>query len=172
MQTEFRFGWTSVVAAALLLLPLTASAIRGARTAARCARHLRPAVSKACALRARREQRIWRRSSAAADAFRYWNAVAVDASGLDHTPPGPGETRQFAEQLGPGRASRAIAIVHIAMFDAVNAIAGGYESYTRIWPAPRGASIEAAIAQAAHDTLVNVFPAQTAAFDELSETWI
>ena len=49
----------------------------------------------------------------------YWNQVAIDASGLDHTPPAPGENRVFHEQLGPGRASRAIAIVQIAVFDAI-----------------------------------------------------
>src|ERR1051326_2272263 len=97
----------------------------------------------------------------------YWNRVAIDASGLDHTPPAPGENRVFHEQLGPGRASRAMAIVHIAIFDSINAITGGYESYTGIAP-PRGhTSIEAAIAQAAHDTLEALFPAQAATFDQL-----
>ena len=56
-----------------------------------------------------------------------WNRIAIDASGLDHTPVAPGETRTFGEQLGPGRASRAMAIVHIAIFDSVNAIFGGAE---------------------------------------------
>ena len=55
---------------------------------------------------------------------RRWNEIAIDASGLDHTPVAPGENRVFGEQFGPGRASRAMAIVHIAIFDAVNAIAG------------------------------------------------
>jgi hypothetical protein len=96
---------------------------------------------------------------------RHWNAIAVDASGLDHTPVAPGEARTFGEQLGPGRASRAMAIVHIAVFEAVNAIAGGYESYTGLRPAPPGASLDAAVAEAAHDTLVAVFPSQAAAFD-------
>ncbi|HUK82094.1 MAG TPA: hypothetical protein VLZ12_05615, partial [Verrucomicrobiae bacterium] len=97
----------------------------------------------------------------------YWNKIAVDASGLDHTPPAPGENRVWAEQYGPCRASRAMAIVHIAMFDAFDAIAGGYESYTGIAPARGRASIEAAIAQAAHDTLVALFPAQAATMDGL-----
>ena len=43
-----------------------------------------------------------------------------------------GDPRVFGEQLGPGRSSRAMAIVHIAMFDAVNAIARRYRSYTGI----------------------------------------
>jgi hypothetical protein len=108
-----------------------------------------------------------RRFAVAADTLRYWNQVAVDASGLDHTPPAAGEDRGFGEQLGPGRSGRAMAIVHIAMFDAVNAIVGGYQSYTGIPRAPRSASIDAAIAQAAHDTLIAVFPSQRARLDEL-----
>jgi hypothetical protein len=95
-----------------------------------------------------------------------WNQIAIDASGLDHTPVQPGEERVFGEQLGPGRSSRAMAIVHIAMFDAVNAIAGGYRGYAGVGPAAENASMDAAIAQAAHDTLVAVFPSQAATFDQ------
>jgi hypothetical protein len=95
----------------------------------------------------------------------HWNHVAIDATGLDHTPVAPGEARTFGEQLGPGRSSRAMAIVHIAMFDAINAIIGGYESYTGLPRARRDTSIRAAIAQAAHDTLVALFPSQAAHFD-------
>jgi hypothetical protein len=96
---------------------------------------------------------------------RRWNAIAIDASGLDHTPVAPGENRTFGEQLGPGRASRAMAIVHVAIFETVNAIAGGYESYTGLPRAPFGTSLEAAVASAAHDTLAALFPSQSAAFD-------
>jgi hypothetical protein len=97
----------------------------------------------------------------------YWNRVAIDASGLDHTPVAPGESREFGEQLGPGRASRAMAIVHIAMFDAVNAVSGGYQSYTGLPHARPGTSPIAAVAQAAHDTLVELYPSQAASFDAL-----
>ena len=69
-----------------------------------------------------------------------WNQIAIDATGLDHTPVAPGENRVFGEQLGPGRASRAMAIVHIAIFDAINAILGGYQSYTGIESAPHPVS--------------------------------
>jgi hypothetical protein len=103
----------------------------------------------------------------AADRLRYWNRIAVDASGLDHTPLAPGEDRVYGEQFGPGRSARAMAIVHIAIQDAVNSILGGYESYTRIPRASAGASVDAAIAQAAHDTLVTVFPSQASSFDAL-----
>ncbi|HLB16586.1 MAG TPA: phosphatase PAP2 family protein [Burkholderiales bacterium] len=108
-----------------------------------------------------------RRGSDTASRIRHWNEIAIDASGLDHTPVGPGESRVFGEQIGPGRASRAMAIVHIAIFDAVNAIAGGYRSYTGLARAPDDASMDAAIAQAAHDTLVALYPSQQAALDAL-----
>ena len=68
--------------------------------------------------------------------LRYWNEIALTAVALDHTPVAPGEDRVFGEQFGPPRTSRALAIVHIALFDAVNAITGGYQSYTDLGSAP------------------------------------
>jgi hypothetical protein len=105
-------------------------------------------------------------SAGAAQVLCNWNQIAIDASGLDHTPVAPGETRVFGEQLGPTRSSRAMAIVHIAMFDAVNAIIGRCDSYTRARPASRRASVNTAIAQAARDTLVALFPSQQPTFDQ------
>src|SRR5215510_2082217 len=105
------------------------------------------------------------RQRVAIDIVRHWNQIAIDASGLDHTPVADGDTRVFGEQFGPTRASRAIAIVHIAIFDAVVAINGGYRSYTGISPAPKDTSTDAAVAQAAHDTLSALFPSQAANFD-------
>lgn len=103
-----------------------------------------------------------RPSTRALERLHHWNSIAVDASGLDHTPVAEGEDRNFGEQLGPGRASRAVAIVHLAIYEAVNAIDGGHESFTGLARAPKSASIDAAIAQAAYDTLVEVFPSQSA----------
>jgi hypothetical protein len=95
--------------------------------------------------------------------LRHWNEVAVNSSGLDHTPVPLGDPRIFGEQLGPARSSRAIAIVHIAIFEAVNAIKGGYQSYVGLPRVNPGASVDAAVAQAAHDTLNALFPSQAAA---------
>ena len=67
----------------------------------------------------------------------HWNHIAIDASGLDHTPVSAGESRVFGEELGPGRSSRAMAIVHIAVFDAVNADRGRATRVTRPPPRPR-----------------------------------
>jgi len=112
-------------------------------------------------------QRRRRRRPGALESLRHWNEVALDATGLDHTPTTPGERRVFGEQFGPGRSSRAMAIVHIAVFDAMNAIIGGYQSYTDPRVAPPATSIEAAAALAAHDTLVALFPSQKDELDDI-----
>jgi hypothetical protein len=107
------------------------------------------------------------RAHDAAGALLRWNRIAIDASGLDHTPVAAGETRTFGEQLGPGRSSRAMAMVHIAMFDAVIAIVPRYKPYSALKAPPPLTSMQAAIAQAAHDSLVAEFPSQAAHFDDL-----
>jgi hypothetical protein len=99
------------------------------------------------------------------DSLHRWNVIAINASGLDHTPVAPGENRVFGEQLAPGRASRAMAIVHIAMFDALDAVVGGYTSYTGTQARHGPMSVDAALSQAARDTLAAMFPSQTATFD-------
>ena len=99
------------------------------------------------------------------DSLHRWNVIAINATGLDHTPVAPGENRVFGEQFGPGRASRAMAIAHIAMFDALDAIVGSYASFTGTQAAPGPMSVDAAISQAAHDALAAEFPSQTPIFD-------
>lgn len=96
----------------------------------------------------------------------HWNEVAINASGVDHTPVSPGDPRAFGEQIGPGRSARAIAIVHIAMFDALIAVNGGYRSYTGLSHVSGQVSTKAAVTYAAHDTLVALFPSQRASFDD------
>jgi len=123
---------------------------------------LGPRFEAAPALRDAPRHRPTRRGADTLARLRYWNEIAIDASGLDHAPVQPGEARVFGEQLGPGRSSRAMAIVHIAIFDAVNAIAGGFRSYTGLTPARAETSMDAAIAQAAHDALVALYPSQRA----------
>ncbi len=103
-------------------------------------------------------------SSSASVELTSWNQIALDAVWRDATPPAPGEKRVTGEQGGPTRASRALAIVHIAIYDAVQSIAGVYEPYTAM-PNDSHASMGAAIAVAAHDTLAQLFPSQKADFD-------
>lgn len=88
----------------------------------------------------------------------HWNHIAINASGLDHSAFG------FKEQLGPVRAARAEAIVHIAIFDAANAATGQrFEPYL-LKETRAGASVEAAIAQASYETLSKMFPSQIGHF--------
>lgn len=90
----------------------------------------------------------------------HWSSVAVDTSGRDHTALGA------HEQLGPTRSSRAMAMVHVAMHDAIQAIQGRYETYLPQPPAPPDASIQAAVAVAAHDVLVALYPNQLPGIEE------
>lgn len=93
-----------------------------------------------------------------------WNAIALQAVVADHS-----GTYGAPERGGPTRTSRALAIVHIAIFDAVNAIVGGYEPYIEVTGLPDetldNASVAAAVAQAAHDTLEVLYPNQAGVFD-------
>jgi hypothetical protein len=86
---------------------------------------------------------------ATAEVIHEWNALletVIPVGGL--TPP-----RQYA-------------MLHIAMFDAANSIERKYGRYRfNVWASPV-ASPEAAAAQAAHDVLVNLYPASTAVFDQ------
>src|SRR5262249_59458258 len=88
-----------------------------------------------------------------------WNEVALEAVAQDHS-----GTFGPPEQGGPTRTSRALAIVHAAIHDAVSAIDGSYEPYLAHLQAPRHASLDAAVAQAAHDTLAGLYPAQRDVF--------
>jgi hypothetical protein len=86
------------------------------------------------------------------NAVTHWNTVATNA---------------FAPSQGtnPMAQSRALAILHAAMHDAVNAINRRFEPYTPgVLPAPR-ASLDAAVAAAARDVLVTFVPDQAAMID-------
>jgi hypothetical protein len=89
------------------------------------------------------------------DAAFYWNAVLLDALLRDDQKPKPQR-----EQGGVTRASRAAAIVHAAIHDAVNGVDRRYTPYLIQDRAPAGASPDAAAAGAAHATLVGLYPSQ------------
>src|SRR5687767_10138363 len=55
----------------------------------------------------------------------------------------------------PFNAARIAAATHVAIFEAVNAIAGTRQPYTGTVSAPHGASPDAAAAVAAHDVLLH-----------------
>ena len=59
---------------------------------------------------------------------------------------------------------RSYAMVHAAMFDAVNSIDGTHTAYLVDVPGSQNASIDAAAAQAAHDVLVSLYPTRASVF--------
>jgi hypothetical protein len=86
-----------------------------------------------------------------ADVVTDWNAT-LEAALRNPTP-------------SPAVQVRASAIVHGAIFDAVNGIARKYTPLRVTDPAPPGARAEAAATQAAYTTLVSLFPTKQAVFD-------
>ncbi|MGQ0543603.1 MAG: vanadium-dependent haloperoxidase [Blastocatellia bacterium] len=83
-----------------------------------------------------------------ADAVSDWNAIAQQAT-ITGARPGPSGVID-------------VAMVHAAIYDAVQAIEGEYEPYYVDIPGASGSPL-AATAKAAHDVLVSRFPAQAAA---------
>ena len=91
---------------------------------------------------------------ARADAVVDWNAIASQAIATATAAgrPAPGNFLDFA-------------IVHAAMYDAVQAIDMRFKPYHVVIPGASG-SPAAAAARAAHDVLVNLFPAQAGILDK------
>src|SRR5262245_29154386 len=81
---------------------------------------------------------------AGADPVSHWNMVSVQATLT------AGENGAVA--------SRTLAIVQVAIHDTLNAIDSRYERYAFAGDAPSGASVDAAVAAAARDSLVGVIP--------------
>jgi hypothetical protein len=100
-------------------------------------------------------------------AVLHWHEAMVQAVQYDYVPPAPGENRVYLQHPGPTHASRAVAIVALAVFDALNAIYGRYPSYAGVPRAPSDTSPDAAVAQAAHDALSALWTAQRPHFDKL-----
>ena len=65
----------------------------------------------------------------------------------------------------PGEAAVYMGLVHAAIYDAAVAVSGGYRPYHVSPVVPPGASLDAAVATAAHRVLVELFPAQEADLD-------
>jgi hypothetical protein len=110
-------------------------------------------------------ERLEERCLLSADIVMQWNQYALNAVQNDYN------VGQPSEQGGPTATSRALAIVQASVYDAANAVDPTYTPYLFSTQAPPGASLNAAVAQAAHDTLVALFPNQSATFDaELAQS--
>src|SRR4029453_9749063 len=87
------------------------------------------------------------------DVVTDWNNAALDAIRTDRT--------------APPIASRSLAIVHVAIYDAVNGIARTHEPYLGRSSGCSSAPRVAAAGAAAHQALVSLFPSHTSTFDAL-----
>src|SRR5262249_17903047 len=67
----------------------------------------------------------------------------------------------------PPIASRSLAILHVSIYDAVNGIIRTHEPYLVHSAVSGSASREAAASAAAHEALINLFPASASTFDAL-----
>jgi hypothetical protein len=90
---------------------------------------------------------------AKADTVLDWNAIAVATAASN-----------------PFNQARIVAITQLAVFEAVNAIQGGYEPYLGTIVAPASASADAAAIAAAHAVLKNYVPSAAAALDAARTT--
>ena len=69
-----------------------------------------------------------------------------------------------ATSMGPPLAARAMAMTHLAMYEAVNSIDRTYAPYKGFYATPAGTDKAAAAAQAAHDVLASVYPSRAGIF--------
>lgn len=97
------------------------------------------------------------RAASAADPIAAWNQISEQAVRTAGHPP-PVAALDFA-------------IVHLAIYDAVESIDRNFEPYYKRVPHASGSPVAAA-AKAGHDTLVGLFPTQSAALDADYEAYL
>src|SRR5499433_3314685 len=90
-------------------------------------------------------------ASARADVITDWN-VTTNALVANH--------------VGNNPRLRTLAMVHVAMSDAINTVQNRYTRVVATLPAAPGASAEAAAATAARQILTKIYPEQTAKIEE------
>jgi hypothetical protein len=101
-----------------------------------------------------------------------WNATTINATVAAGKVLRDEDGKIVKRPTGPGpiTVSRNQAIVHTAIYDAVNAITRNHESlyvnFDASDPRVTGAAPEAAVSGAAYTALVNLYPDQKATFDE------
>ena len=101
-----------------------------------------------------------------ANAVGYWNKIATDTINV------PASTSGTPEEQRPSVFTD-LATVHVAMYDAVNAIAGTHKAFAVTPAAPAaGASQEAAAAAATYGVLKALFPSRTAQYQTAYDAYV
>jgi len=91
-----------------------------------------------------------------ADVVSDWNVLAVDAG--------------YAARATADQHARSMAIMHVAVFEALNSLEPRYAPYRARLRAEGGASADAAAASAAYHALVRLFPDQVKTFEPAWQT--
>lgn len=91
-----------------------------------------------------------------------WHSIAIDVTAMDHRALLAVNPATFHEQLGPARTARAMAIVHLAMYEAAIRF-DNPRKFSSMLPGDEikpkaGASRDAAIVEAAYQTLSSLYP--------------
>ena len=76
------------------------------------------------------------------------------------------------EDVSPTMAARSLAILHVAIYDAVHAVDATYLPYYVNVAAPPGTSAEVAAVSAAHDVLQYLYPSEGARYDAMLEAFL
>ncbi len=91
------------------------------------------------------------------DYILIWNEIALEANRVSHTD-------GSKEQNGPTLSSRAMAIVHLAMYDAYAGVTNdpvNFPPYSAaLPPVPPGATVQEAVGGAAYGALIDLYPSQ------------
>jgi hypothetical protein len=90
-------------------------------------------------------------ASAHAGVVTDWNRAALDAI--------------RATRAAPPQASRALATLHVAIYDAIDGITRSHERYFVRSDVPASTSVDAAASAAARAVLVALFPSEATSFD-------
>lgn len=100
------------------------------------------------------------------DVIAYWSQIAANTVNVPAAATGTPEERRPVYNLD-------LATVHVAMFDAVNAIDGSYQRFAaQPTTATAGASLEASAAAAAYHTLKGLFPNRTAQYQAAYDSYV
>ena len=94
----------------------------------------------------------WACAATAVDELEFWSDEALSIVRMD--------------QVNPPRMSRATAILHIAIFDAVNAVEREYEPYHFDAAVTEAVDLRAVVAGASREVLRRVYPACTSLIEE------
>lgn len=93
-----------------------------------------------------------------ADPVLDWNALMIDAIRVDNS--------------GPTLSSRNLAVLHAAIYDAVNSIERTHQPYHFALDAPPGASPEAAAVAVAYEVMKTLYPSFLARANDLYDSWV